>query len=102
MIIILIQIIQSTRQTTPSPSTLPENSLHLSKEASVSGSSTGTVSGKGVVTSKSDELNSGNTQEQLLAALKNGQTQLKKAPQVRGEATNAKRLIFMSEVLFTY
>lgn len=38
-----------------------------------------------------------NSADQLLAALKNGQSQLKKAPQVRGEATNAKRLLFMSE-----
>jgi hypothetical protein len=41
------------------------------------------------------------SQDQLLAALKNGQSQLKKAPQVRGEATNAKRLLFMSEVRST-
>jgi hypothetical protein len=45
---------------------------------------------------KSDE-SPANSQDQLLAALKNGQSQLKKAPQVRGEATNAKRLLFMSE-----
>lgn len=48
-------------------------------------------------TPKEETLSS--SQDQLLAALKNRQSQLKKVPQVRGEATNAKRLMFMSEVL---
>lgn len=47
---------------------------------------------------KTEETPVVSSQDQLLAALKNRQSQLKKVPQVRGEATNAKRLLFMSEV----